>query len=156
MLLIIKRDEQKRFITNKAFNAMMNKTCLTVKFYSLKTYSFYMYFRLSSYIKTYQYIWFDYGRIYINQIFLGANFDHWQSDITMCQLLTNQIVVFSFEDISSLSDSASLSEISLDGNPITQEQYYKQIVLRHMQQLKQLDMKRVTVRAQTSITNKSV
>ncbi|XP_078315687.1 leucine-rich repeat-containing protein 49-like isoform X5 [Crassostrea virginica] len=52
--------------------------------------------------------------------------------------------ICSFEDISSLSDSASLSEISLDGNPITQEQYYKQIVLRHMQQLKQLDMKRVT------------
>ncbi|XP_056022977.1 leucine-rich repeat-containing protein 49-like isoform X11 [Ostrea edulis] len=52
--------------------------------------------------------------------------------------------ISSFEDISSLSDSASLSEISLDGNPITQEQYYKQIVLRHMQQLKQLDMKRVT------------
>ena len=154
MLLIIKRDGQKRFITNKAFNAMMNKTCLTVKFYSLKRYSFYMYFCLSSYIRTYQYILLDYGRVYTNQIFLGANFE--QSDITLCQLLTNQIVVFSFEDISSLSDSASLSEISLDGNPITQEQYYKQIVLRHMQQLKQLDMKRVTVRAQTSITNKSV
>ena len=52
---------------------------------------------------------------------------------------------FSFEDISCLGDSTSLSEVSLDGNPITQEQYYKQIVLRHMQQLKQLDMKRVTV-----------
>ncbi|XP_061172062.1 leucine-rich repeat-containing protein 49-like [Saccostrea echinata] len=52
--------------------------------------------------------------------------------------------ISSFEDISSLSDSTSLSEISLDGNPITQEQYYKQIVLRQMQQLKQLDMKRVT------------
>ncbi|KAJ8310932.1 hypothetical protein KUTeg_011517 [Tegillarca granosa] len=50
----------------------------------------------------------------------------------------------SFEDIACLGDSSSLSEISLDGNPITQEQYYKQIVLRHMQQLKQLDMKRVT------------
>ena len=48
----------------------------------------------------------------------------------------------SFEDIACLGDSTSLSEISLDGNPITQEQYYKQVVLRHMQQLKQLDMKR--------------
>lgn len=56
-----------------------------------------------------------------------------------------RIFFCSFEDITSLSDSTSLSEISLDGNPITQEQYYKQIVLRHMQQLKQLDMKRVTV-----------
>lgn len=92
--------------------------------------------------------------VYTNQIFLGANYD--QSGIILCQLLTNQNVFFSFEDISSLSDSASLSEISLDGNPITQEQYYKQIVLRHMQQLKQLDMKRVTVRAQTSLTRKSM
>ncbi|VDH99923.1 leucine-rich repeat-containing protein 49 [Mytilus galloprovincialis] len=49
-----------------------------------------------------------------------------------------------FEDIACLGESTSLSEISLDGNPIAQEQYYKQIVLRHMQQLKQLDMKRVT------------
>ncbi|XP_052279635.1 leucine-rich repeat-containing protein 49-like isoform X3 [Dreissena polymorpha] len=52
--------------------------------------------------------------------------------------------ISSFEDIACLGDSTSLSEISLDGNPLTQEQYYKQIVLRHMQQLKQLDMKRVT------------
>lgn len=52
---------------------------------------------------------------------------------------------FSFEDIQCLGESNSLSEISLDGNPLCQEQYYKQIVLRHMQQLKQLDMKRVTV-----------
>lgn len=55
---------------------------------------------------------------------------------------------FSFEDIACLGESTSLSEISLDGNPIAQEQYYKQIVLRHMQQLKQLDMKRVTVSTQ--------
>ena len=114
-----------------------------------------LYFSLSSCIRTNQYILLDYGRVYTNQIFLGANYD--QSGITLLTtFLTNQIVVFSFEDISSLSDSASLSEISLDGNPITQEQYYKQIVLRHMQQLKQLDMKRVTVRAQTSLTSKSV
>lgn len=61
----------------------------------------------------------------------------------------------SFEDITSLSDSTSLSEISLDGNPITQEQYYKQIVLRHMQQLKQLDMKRVTV-SRSKVTQQMV
>uniref|UniRef100_K1PQ40 Leucine-rich repeat-containing protein 49 n=1 Tax=Magallana gigas TaxID=29159 RepID=K1PQ40_MAGGI len=62
--------------------------------------------------------------------------------------------ICSFEDITSLSDSTSLSEISLDGNPITQEQYYKQIVLRHMQQLKQLDMKRVTHQINTQILPK--
>ncbi|CAC5411421.1 LRRC49 [Mytilus coruscus] len=61
--------------------------------------------------------------------------------------------ISSFEDIACLGESTSLSEISLDGNPIAQEQYYKQIVLRHMQQLKQLDMKRVTDAA-TSVSGR--
>ena len=51
----------------------------------------------------------------------------------------------SFEDVQCLGDSSSLSEICLDGNPIAQDPCYKQIVLRNMQQLKQLDMRRVTV-----------
>ncbi|XP_050401173.1 leucine-rich repeat-containing protein 49 [Patella vulgata] len=50
----------------------------------------------------------------------------------------------SYEDISCLGDSHCLSEISLDGNPLCQDQYYKQIILRHMQQLKQLDMKKIS------------
>ena len=53
--------------------------------------------------------------------------------------------VCSFEDVQCLGDSSSLSEICLDGNPIAQDPCYKQIVLRNMQQLKQLDMRRVTV-----------
>ncbi|CAL1537613.1 unnamed protein product [Lymnaea stagnalis] len=52
--------------------------------------------------------------------------------------------ITSFEDVQCLGDSTSLSEISLDGNPICQDSNYKQMVLRQMQQLKQLDMKRVT------------
>ncbi|XP_005090720.3 leucine-rich repeat-containing protein 49, partial [Aplysia californica] len=52
--------------------------------------------------------------------------------------------ICSFEDVQCLADSNSLSEISLDGNPICQDPSYKQTVLRHMQQLKQLDMKRVS------------
>ncbi len=51
----------------------------------------------------------------------------------------------SFEDISCLSESTSLSEVSLDGNPFAGDPAYKQTVLRHMQQLRQLDMKRVSV-----------
>ncbi|XP_064618842.1 leucine-rich repeat-containing protein 49-like isoform X2 [Lineus longissimus] len=49
-----------------------------------------------------------------------------------------------WEDICCLGDSSSLSEISLDGNPFAQDQYYKQVLLRHMSQLRQLDMKRIT------------
>ncbi|XP_077989183.1 leucine-rich repeat-containing protein 49-like [Glandiceps talaboti] len=52
--------------------------------------------------------------------------------------------ISSFDDIQCLSESPSLSELSLDGNPFSQEQYYKQIVLRYMHQLRQLDMKRIT------------
>uniref|UniRef100_A0A6J0SVV5 Leucine-rich repeat-containing protein 49 n=1 Tax=Pogona vitticeps TaxID=103695 RepID=A0A6J0SVV5_9SAUR len=49
-----------------------------------------------------------------------------------------------FEDILCLADSTSLSEISLDGNPIAQETWYKPTVLHHMMQLRQLDMKKIT------------
>ncbi|XP_070543525.1 leucine-rich repeat-containing protein 49-like isoform X2 [Ptychodera flava] len=52
--------------------------------------------------------------------------------------------ISSFDDIQCLSDTVSLSELSLDGNPLSQEQYYKQTVLRFMNQLRQLDMKRIT------------
>ncbi|NWR53132.1 LRC49 protein, partial [Regulus satrapa] len=50
----------------------------------------------------------------------------------------------SFEDILCLADSSSLSDITLDGNPIAQETWYKHTVLHHMMQLRQLDMKRIT------------
>ncbi|XP_078055987.1 leucine-rich repeat-containing protein 49 isoform X1 [Mustelus asterias] len=49
-----------------------------------------------------------------------------------------------FEDIACLSDSLSLSEVTLDGNPIAQESWYKHTILRHMLQLRQLDMKKIT------------
>ncbi|XP_072258403.1 leucine-rich repeat-containing protein 49 isoform X2 [Pyxicephalus adspersus] len=48
------------------------------------------------------------------------------------------------KDISCLADSTSLSEITLDGNPIAQESWYRQTILGHMLQLRQLDMKRIT------------
>ncbi|KAM9374838.1 leucine-rich repeat-containing protein 49 [Phaethornis superciliosus] len=52
--------------------------------------------------------------------------------------------ISSFEDILCLADSSSLSDITLDGNPIAQETWYKYTVLHHMMQLRQLDMKRIT------------
>ncbi|XP_065589863.1 leucine-rich repeat-containing protein 49 isoform X1 [Cyrtonyx montezumae] len=52
--------------------------------------------------------------------------------------------ICSFEDILCLADSSSLSDITLDGNPIAQETWYKHTVLHHMMQLRQLDMKRIT------------
>ncbi|XP_068060194.1 leucine-rich repeat-containing protein 49 isoform X2 [Anomalospiza imberbis] len=52
--------------------------------------------------------------------------------------------ISSFEDILCLADSSSLSDITLDGNPIAQETWYKHTVLHHMMQLRQLDMKRIT------------
>ncbi|XP_015728069.1 leucine-rich repeat-containing protein 49 isoform X3 [Coturnix japonica] len=52
--------------------------------------------------------------------------------------------ISSFDDILCLADSSSLSDITLDGNPIAQETWYKHTVLHHMMQLRQLDMKRIT------------
>ncbi|XP_060138905.1 leucine-rich repeat-containing protein 49 isoform X5 [Zootoca vivipara] len=49
-----------------------------------------------------------------------------------------------FDDILCLADSASLSDITLDSNPIAQEVFYKHTVLHHMMQLRQLDMKKIT------------
>ena len=62
------------------------------------------------------------------------------------------ILFFSFEDVSCLAESASLSEVSLDGNPFSQDGAYKQTILRHMQQLRQLDMRKVTVSANSDET----
>jgi leucine-rich repeat-containing protein 49 len=52
--------------------------------------------------------------------------------------------ITSYDDISCISDNASLTELALDGNPFAQDPTYKQTVLRYVQQLKQLDMKRIT------------
>nr|XP_056721829.1 leucine-rich repeat-containing protein 49 [Euleptes europaea] len=49
-----------------------------------------------------------------------------------------------FDDIVCLADSSSLSDVTLDGNPIAQETWYKHTVLHHMMQLRQLDMKKIT------------
>nr|XP_033775650.1 leucine-rich repeat-containing protein 49 isoform X2 [Geotrypetes seraphini] len=49
-----------------------------------------------------------------------------------------------FEDILCLADSSSIADVTLDGNPIAQEPWYKQTILGHMLQLRQLDMKRIT------------
>uniref|UniRef100_A0A4W3IE38 Leucine rich repeat containing 49 n=1 Tax=Callorhinchus milii TaxID=7868 RepID=A0A4W3IE38_CALMI len=52
--------------------------------------------------------------------------------------------ISSVEDIVCLADSLSLSEVTLDGNPIAQEPWYRPTVLRHMLQLRYLDMKKIT------------
>ncbi|KAF6131279.1 leucine rich repeat containing 49 [Phyllostomus discolor] len=52
--------------------------------------------------------------------------------------------IANFESVCCLADSTSLSDITFDGNPIAQESWYKHTVLQNMQQLRQLDMKRVT------------
>ncbi|CAH6871404.1 Lrrc49 [Phodopus roborovskii] len=51
---------------------------------------------------------------------------------------------YSFDSVSCLAESTSLSDITFDGNPIAQESWYKHTVLQSMTQLRQLDMKRIT------------
>jgi len=50
----------------------------------------------------------------------------------------------SFDDILCLSSSSSLNELSLDGNPFATDPSYKQVILRNLSNLRQLDMKRIS------------
>ncbi|KAJ8398551.1 hypothetical protein AAFF_G00420790 [Aldrovandia affinis] len=52
--------------------------------------------------------------------------------------------ITSFDELTCLRESCSLSELTLDGNPVAQESWYRQATLRHAFQLRQLDMKRIT------------
>ena len=52
----------------------------------------------------------------------------------------------SFDDIQCLSNSTCLNELSMDGNPFANDPTYKQTVLRNLSSLRQLDMKRISVR----------
>lgn len=63
--------------------------------------------------------------------------------------LTLGLILFflsSFDQLACLGELCSLSELTLDGNPIALETWYKQAVLCCVLHLRQLDMKRVTVR----------
>ncbi len=57
----------------------------------------------------------------------------------------NSFFVSSFDQLACLGESRSLSELTLDGNPVALETWYKQAVLRCVLHLRQLDMKRITV-----------
>ncbi|XP_072236244.1 leucine-rich repeat-containing protein 49 [Leuresthes tenuis] len=57
-------------------------------------------------------------------------------------LSCNNIV--SFDQLACLGESRSLSELTLDGNSVALETWYKQAVLRCVLHLRQLDMKRIT------------
>lgn len=52
--------------------------------------------------------------------------------------------ISSFDQLACLGEQCSLSELTLDGNPVALETWYKQAVLRCVLHLKQLDMKRIT------------
>uniref|UniRef100_A0A667ZP84 Leucine rich repeat containing 49 n=1 Tax=Myripristis murdjan TaxID=586833 RepID=A0A667ZP84_9TELE len=52
--------------------------------------------------------------------------------------------ITSFDELACLGELCSLSELTLDGNPVALETWYKQAVLRCVLHLRQLDMKRIT------------
>ncbi|XP_069029946.1 leucine-rich repeat-containing protein 49 isoform X1 [Embiotoca jacksoni] len=52
--------------------------------------------------------------------------------------------ITSVDQLACLGESRSLSELTLDGNPVALETWYKQAVLRCVLHLRQLDMKRIT------------
>ncbi|XP_073918015.1 leucine-rich repeat-containing protein 49 isoform X3 [Castor canadensis] len=76
-----------------------------------------------------------------NQITLVKDVDNLPS---LQRLFLSFNNISSFDSVSCLADSTSLSDITFDGNPIAQESWYKHTVLQNMMQLRQLDMKRIT------------
>ncbi|XP_019935162.2 leucine-rich repeat-containing protein 49 isoform X2 [Paralichthys olivaceus] len=52
--------------------------------------------------------------------------------------------ITSFDQLACIGESRSLSELTLDGNPVALKTWYKQAVLRCVLHLRQLDMKRIT------------
>lgn len=91
------------------------------------------------------------GNCTIIYFFINLNYSVKQIKVLFEGLAMTQcfLSLCSFESVCCLADSTSLSDITFDGNPIAQESWYKHTVLQNMQQLRQLDMKRVTVRTLT-------
>ncbi|XP_062404696.1 leucine-rich repeat-containing protein 49 [Sardina pilchardus] len=52
--------------------------------------------------------------------------------------------ISSFDELACLGESCSLCELTLDGNPVSEETWYRQAALRLMLHLRLLDMKRIT------------
>jgi hypothetical protein len=54
--------------------------------------------------------------------------------------------MFSFDEIKTINLVPNLQELALDGNPICSERNYKKVILSQIISLKQLDMKKISVR----------
>nr|XP_040058511.1 leucine-rich repeat-containing protein 49-like [Gasterosteus aculeatus aculeatus] len=65
-------------------------------------------------------------------------------DTVKCLQASLLSFVSSLDQLACVGHSCSLSELTLDGNPVALETWYKQAVLRCVLHLKQLDMKRIT------------
>jgi len=74
----------------------------------------------------------------VQPVLMEANFDYYL------------LLPCSLAGLACLGDSCPLAELTLDGNPVALETWYKQAVLRCVLHLKQLDMKRITVRPRPS------
>ncbi|CAB1339240.1 unnamed protein product [Coregonus sp. 'balchen'] len=67
---------------------------------------------------------------------------HTACSLSLSTHLMTAEVKRSFDELACLGESGSLSELTLDGNPVALETWYKQAALRCVLQLRQLDMKR--------------
>jgi len=84
----------------------------------------------------------------LQELNLRRNYIEVVHDVGTLQSLRRLFLSFNeikrYEDISCLSQCSSLIELSLDGNPISLEVNYKQIILQNVLSISQLDMKRLT------------
>ncbi|XP_005913070.1 leucine-rich repeat-containing protein 49 isoform X1 [Haplochromis burtoni] len=84
----------------------------------------------------------------LTELNLGQNFISVVTEVDRLPLLQRLFLscnnITSFDQLACLGESCSLSELTLDGNPVALETWYKQAVLRCVLHLRQLDMKRIT------------
>lgn len=84
----------------------------------------------------------------LSELNLRRNYIHTVHEIDQLPSLQRLFLSFNeiktFDDVSCLSKTKSLIELSLDGNPFANNAGYKQSVLQNVTTLKQLDMKRLT------------
>lgn len=50
-----------------------------------------------------------------------------------------------FSDIACMTDNSTLTELSLDGNPLTNNPHYRKMIIHRMKHLKVLDTRPLTV-----------
>ena len=63
---------------------------------------------------------------------------------SLCRFFLSKNQISSFDSIQTIFTMKSLAELSLDGNPVASNRYYRQYLLEQIKQLRHLDLKKIS------------